>query len=376
MVCYQHPLDIVFVLDASSSVWAQNFTKAKAFVNSFIDPYEIGPSKVRVAFETYGQKVFLDQIIEFGEFDNKASLQQRIRDIKWEAGFRTETGMGLAYMRDHLFKKARPGVPHICIVITDGESQEPDKTAKEALGARQAGIDIFAIGVSESVNRQELNNIAGSPDRVIIVKTYGELEAIKDKLSGQTCKKIPTPAPTQAAEECGKDTPTDIYYVFDPASLGLDITGWVTQFITYTLEVREFKFMRMGVISGSCPIDSGFSLNTYSSNRKIRKHLARYDSSRLPALIGSVPGKFNQARSSGRKVAVIFIGGKVDAMAVIEQAEAAHAAGIDVFFAGHETADRNLLNALEEIGFGQRLFLNGYSARGQAAQFVEALCSK
>ncbi|ESO83315.1 hypothetical protein LOTGIDRAFT_239707 [Lottia gigantea] len=219
--------------------------------------------------------------------------------------------MGLAYMRDHLFKKARPGVPHICIVITDGESQEPEKTAKEALGARQAGIDIFAIGVSESVNRQELNNIAGTPDRVIIVKTYGELEAIKDKLSGQTCKNVPTPAPTQAAEECGKDTPTDIYYVFDPASLGLDITGWVTQFISYTLEVREFKFMQMGVISGSCPIDSGFSLNTYSSNKKIRNHLARYDSSRLPALIGSVPEEFNQARSGARKVAVIFIGGKV-----------------------------------------------------------------
>ncbi|XP_055958009.1 cartilage matrix protein-like [Patella vulgata] len=379
-VCYQHPLDIAFILDASSSIWAQNFTKAIAFVNSFISPYEIGPNKVRVAVETYADVVYTQDVITFNAFLTSESLQGRISKLKWHHGSRTETGLGIAYMRENIMPEARSGLPKICIVITDGKSQDSAKTALEAKKARQDGIEMFAIGVSRAVNESELQSIAGDPDRVIIVETYSELEAIKDKLSGKTCKKIPTtttttPAPTPAAEECGTDNPTDIYYVFDPAYLGMERVNWVTQFITHTLSAQEFAHMRVGVISGSCPLDAGFNLNKYSTFVDVRERLESYDSPRLTKLIGSLSSAYSSqkgGRGDARKVAVIFIGGKIDQVAVIKNAQAAKEAGVDVYFADAGNADPGFLDALNEIGFS--LARAGAGSRRQALAFVEELC--
>ncbi|KAK6191977.1 hypothetical protein SNE40_003537 [Patella caerulea] len=388
MVCYQHPLDIAFILDASSSIWAQNFTKAIAFVNSFISPYEIGPKKVRVAIETYADVVYTQDVINFNDFLTSDSLQKRIAGLKWHHGSRTETGMGIAYMRENIMPGARSGLPKICIVITDGKSQDSERTALEAKRARADGIDMFAIGVSRAVNESELQAIAGDPDRVIIVETYSELEAIKDKLSGKTCKKIPTTTPpptttttppptTPAAEECGMDNPTDIYYVFDPAYLGMERVNWVTQFITHTLKADEFLHMRVGVISGSCPLDAGFNLKEYKSYAEVRKRLQSYDSPRLRTLIGSLTSAYSRregGRRNARKVAVIFIGGKIDEMAVIRNAQAAQKAGVDIYFADAGNADPRFLDALNEIGFN--LARAGRGARRQALAFVNELCGR
>ncbi|XP_050408871.1 cartilage matrix protein [Patella vulgata] len=370
-VCYQHPLDIVFILDASSSIWAQNFTKAIAFVNSFISPYEIGPNKVRVAIETYADRVYTEDVIQFRDFVTSETLHDKIAGLVWHHGSRTETGMGIAYMTDHIMPKARSGLPKICIVITDGKSQESEKTASEAKRARDAGIDMFAIGVSRAVNESELQSIAGDPDRVIIVETYSELEAIKDKLSGKTCKKIPTPPPTQAAEECGIDHPTDIYYVFDPAYLGMERVNWVTQFITYTIDVREFAHMRVGVISGSCPLDAGFNLKQYRSFDEVEKRLRTYNKPKLTTLMRSLPSAYSRregGRPNASKVAVIFLGGKIDQRQVDQAAKAAKRAKIRIFFADAGNADS--LDALDGFNLAQA----GRGARLQADAFVQELC--
>ncbi|XP_050408868.1 von Willebrand factor [Patella vulgata] len=374
-VCYQHPLDLVFILDASSSIWSQNFTKAKDFVNSFIEPYVIGSNKVRVAIETYAQRVYVEDVIHFNDFLTKESLKQSISGLVWHHGSRTETGDGIAYMREKIMPEARTGLRKICIVITDGKSQDSEKTALEAKRARDDRIDMFAIGVSSAVNRSELENIAGDPDRVIIVDTYSELEAIKDKLSYKTCREIPTtPAPPKD-EDCGLNNPTDIYYVFDPAYLGIDQTAWVTQFITHTLTTKEFTYMRVGVISDSCPLDAGFNLNRYSSFGDIRERLISYENPRLPKLIGSLTSAYSVAkggRPGVRRVAVIFLGNKIDRDALLGNIVAAREAGVELYFAGR--GDDGLMASIARYGFN--LAQTGPSAKRQALSFATKLCDE
>ena len=55
---------------------------------------------------------------------DKKDLKDAIEKIEWRHGTRTETGQGISYMRDMQMKSARPNAAHVCIVITDGESQE------------------------------------------------------------------------------------------------------------------------------------------------------------------------------------------------------------------------------------------------------------
>ena len=56
--------------------------------------------------------------------------------------------------------KARPGIRHVVIVLTDGNSQEADLTKEAAEDARETGLEVLAIGVGQHVSAEELHNIA------------------------------------------------------------------------------------------------------------------------------------------------------------------------------------------------------------------------
>ena len=67
-------------------------------------------------------------------------------------------------MLQNQMPEAREGVRRVAIVMTDGNSQETEKTKQAAAEAREANLEIFAIGIGHSVSPQELHNIA-SDDR-------------------------------------------------------------------------------------------------------------------------------------------------------------------------------------------------------------------
>ena len=67
-------------------------------------------------------------------------------------------------MLQNQMPEAREGVRRVAIVMTDGNSQETEQTKKAAMEAREANLEVFAIGIGHSVSPQELHNIA-SDDR-------------------------------------------------------------------------------------------------------------------------------------------------------------------------------------------------------------------
>ena len=70
------------------------------------------------------------------------------------------------HMLNNQMPQARPGVRRVAIVMTDGNSQETEKTKKAASDARESGLEVFAIGLGINVSAQELHNIA-SDDRSV-----------------------------------------------------------------------------------------------------------------------------------------------------------------------------------------------------------------
>ena len=65
------------------------------------------------------------------------------------------------YCISQLQKESRPGVQKIGIVLTDGKSTEPEKTEKEAKQVREAGVEVFVIGmlISVPLQKQAYSNI-------------------------------------------------------------------------------------------------------------------------------------------------------------------------------------------------------------------------
>ena len=123
------------------------------------------------------------------------------------AGGNTNTSGGLYRMRTEVFvpaNGARPNVPKIAIVITDGVStSDADKTIPYANEAKRDGIRIISVGITDQINEAELEAIASPPignsPNVFTADDFNTLSSILDNLLIVTCLTPTTPATTTPA---------------------------------------------------------------------------------------------------------------------------------------------------------------------------------
>ena len=78
------------------------------------------------------------------------------------------------------------------ILVTDGHSSNRDKTVEVAKLMKEAGIHVFAIGVSKKVDFLKLELVASQPPEEFIyhVIDYKSLEALKYIIVNITCAGI------------------------------------------------------------------------------------------------------------------------------------------------------------------------------------------
>ncbi|XP_055863251.1 cartilage matrix protein-like [Biomphalaria glabrata] len=375
IVCRQEPLELGIVLDSSRSIRKTDFNICIDFLKDYLEEFDISKDNVRVAIILYGDGLYTQDAFNLTTFNTKEDVISAIGRINQVEGGQTKTDMGINYMREVQLNAAvvRPGVTRIGLVITDGDSFNKTATAEEAKAARKSGIQMFAVGVGSQVGQTELRNIAGDMSRVSKVDNYGQLKNLIKSLANRTCIKIDTnttPQPTSKAtspttskttpqtrttrstrtttttispnhqgdEPNCQQNPTDIYFVFSPADLGIDNTIWTTDFISSTVSTEYVRTLfKYGVISGSCPDDEGFNLGSYTTEVEIRNRLKSYGISKLPALTKQLAtsGYTTErgARSHARKVAVLVVGGKKSAELVSKQVKTLLDQGIEVFIA-------------------------------------------
>lgn len=85
----------MFLVDGSGSIERQgsgNFQRAKDFVKSIIDEFDISRDGTNVAFVLFASNVQV--VFSLNEFYSKADMQQAIEAVPYPAGG-TKTGAGL-----------------------------------------------------------------------------------------------------------------------------------------------------------------------------------------------------------------------------------------------------------------------------------------
>uniref|UniRef100_A0A8C4R0B2 VWFA domain-containing protein n=1 Tax=Eptatretus burgeri TaxID=7764 RepID=A0A8C4R0B2_EPTBU len=188
--CRSQHYDLVFLLDASSSVGNNNFQLVRQWVSDLVGSFDIAPGKTRVGVVRYSD----DPISEFDldTYSSAVATQRAAQNIRYSGG-NTQTGNAIAYVVQNVFSEAagarplRPGISRVLILLTDGRSQDP--VLGPALQAHKAGIRIFAIGVGEAV-REELGEVASEPDtaHVFHVSDYEAIDRIRDQLRQRICQ--------------------------------------------------------------------------------------------------------------------------------------------------------------------------------------------
>lgn len=135
--CSDGVMDLVFVIDGSKSLGPANFDLAKQFVNSIVYSLDVSGTGTHVGLLQYSSKVRTEFIL--GQYTSGRDINRAVLQMQY-MGRGSMTGAALRHMFEYSFSAkegARPDIPRVSIVFTDGRSQ--DDVSKWASKAKDAG---------------------------------------------------------------------------------------------------------------------------------------------------------------------------------------------------------------------------------------------
>uniref|UniRef100_A0A8C2X4P3 Collagen, type XIV, alpha 1b n=1 Tax=Cyclopterus lumpus TaxID=8103 RepID=A0A8C2X4P3_CYCLU len=187
--------DIVILVDGSWSIGRINFRLVRTFLENLVRAFSVEFDKTRIGLAQYSG----DPRIEWhlNAHTTKESVLEAVKNLPYKGG-NTLTGLALTYILETSFKPesgSRPGVPKIGILITDGKSQ--DDVIPPAQSLREAGIELFAIGV-KNADENELKAIASPPEETHVYNV-ADFSVMSDIVEGLT--KFPLGSPCSALPE-------------------------------------------------------------------------------------------------------------------------------------------------------------------------------
>ncbi|CAH1792489.1 unnamed protein product [Owenia fusiformis] len=303
------------------------------FVNNFIKTFEIGPEATQVGLLTFSESVKRE--FWLNEFLDKSALVKKVSSLRQSdtEGSSTQTHLGLDYMTNQLMTSAhglRDGVPHIVIVLTDGNSTHPPKTSAAAQRLKAAGHSVYAIGVGK-LYRQELDGIASDPSQVFLVDTFDALSEIKEILAIKVCVKA-----------CGERHPADVMFLVDSYRSGdlqtkkaLDFMGQVSS--NFEIGDASDSQIQVGLVH-ECLI-GGFNFKKYSSKDDLEAGVERVKVHDFADVIEYMTVRSftvdEGSRPNAKRVAVAIIDSKFpDTKKVKKAADKAKANNIEIFAIG------------------------------------------
>jgi uncharacterized protein YegL/GH24 family phage-related lysozyme (muramidase) len=185
-------VDVVFLLDASGSVKSRNFQKSLDFVKNMIKAFPdeklSGKNGTRFGLSTFSTSY--RSHFYLSTYTKQSSYLSAVNRVFYFGGG-TKLGRALQHILTDQFTEERglrpevDGVPRVLIVLTDGQSY--DSVSIPAKNVRDENIVIYAIGIGEYINFQQLNEIASSESHVYTLSTFTELEKFISTLTASTC---------------------------------------------------------------------------------------------------------------------------------------------------------------------------------------------
>ena len=135
-----------------------------------------GGSKAGVVTFSYNA----EHSIRLKDHDQMSSFMQAVDSIPL-MGSTTRIDKALRLSQSELFSLsngARPGIPKLLILLTDGsqtqdvDAEDPSAIANEL---RKKGIKVIVIGIGSGVDQAELIQLGGGDDNVFSANTFEEL---------------------------------------------------------------------------------------------------------------------------------------------------------------------------------------------------------
>nr|XP_039269481.1 integrin alpha-D-like [Styela clava] len=200
--CPTTDVEVLFVLDGSSSVGKDNFVTVKQWVNDITRKLNIEKGGVTVGVVQYSHysdrypitsQPWIVTHIKIGEYKTYAAFSSAVDKITLQ-GFTTFTGKALEKVAVD-FKNTpnynKPTTKQVMVLLTDGKASDKDDVPGNAEKLRDIGVIPYAVGVggAKKVNRTELrliaNGDAADDNRVFMAQNFAGLDAIAKELQAE-----------------------------------------------------------------------------------------------------------------------------------------------------------------------------------------------
>ena len=171
--CSNAGIDLVFVLDSSTSIGSDRYESLREFSESVASALTIGPQDSLVGAIVFSRSASIQFNLQ--EHTSVETLLPALNPgLPYLTG-RTDTGEALQLLLSSAQNGTmglRDGRTHIAIVVTDGESNDRARTRAAADALHASGIyQVYAAGLGGAV-LDELNDIASDPSLVFITDDF------------------------------------------------------------------------------------------------------------------------------------------------------------------------------------------------------------
>jgi len=214
--------DIMMSLDSSGSIGSADYAKAKQFVHDMIS-FTFSADIVRQGFEIFSSNV--ETIFDLFNGYTLPELQQRILNTNYLAGI-TNTHLAIVSSINTMNNAGiRNGVPRIFHIFTDGYSSNPNELKNVVGLIEQNGIDVCVTGITNDVNRAELELIAGPPGCVYFLSNFDALAEFAYNLNYRTYTTTQTPEfGTKVQDKLTKSEKRFYEFEMPPQGINLEVT--------------------------------------------------------------------------------------------------------------------------------------------------------
>ncbi|XP_054608629.1 collagen alpha-1(VII) chain isoform X2 [Dunckerocampus dactyliophorus] len=185
--CSKSKVDMVFLVDESSSIGANNFNNMKDFIFRMATYFPVvGPRGIQIAVVLFSDEPRIE--FRLNDHKDRNSVLRALRGLRYGGG-NTKTGKGISYVLQELFQESlgmRQGVAHVLVLITDGKAQ--DDVVPPSRIARALGVSVLAVGVANA-DLQELSRIAtpSSYKNIFYVPTFDDFPSVEREFLGSIC---------------------------------------------------------------------------------------------------------------------------------------------------------------------------------------------
>lgn len=179
-------IDLMLVVDGSASIDYSSWREAVSFCQQLINSFTISGNASHVGLTQFSQRA----VLELALSGDKSAISNAIDHLRnHQMRQNTAIGAGIETGEKDIEQLGRSGVPHIMILITDGQNNEYPSPGAPSSKAKKEGTEIFVVGVGSGVDRRELESIASQPTskHVYYASNFKDLKNLISDITHVTC---------------------------------------------------------------------------------------------------------------------------------------------------------------------------------------------